>query len=148
MITIEPIRKVRKKNSWFWNIVIVLALIGCSLAFVLHYKNWTKIEKDSFKITSGIYSQKIPISQINGVEFVPKLPEMERKNGFSWLAKEKGVFKDSLSGNTAYVFVDDLRQQKVRLIHSDSLLLYFNLSDSLETAKFYEEIHSKISPDD
>ncbi|MEO0571616.1 MAG: hypothetical protein AAF039_07910 [Bacteroidota bacterium] len=135
---------MKKKNSWFWNLVIVLTVIGCVFAFVLHYKNWTKIEGDTFTITSGIYSQKIPLSQINDIEFVAKLPEMERKNGFSWLAREKGVFKDSISGNTAYVFVDDLRQQKIRLIHTDSLYLYFNLVDSLETARFYEEIHLKI----
>ena len=136
---------MKKKNSWFWNLVIILTVIGCGFAFVLHYKNWTNIEDDTFKITSGIYSQKIPLSQINEVTFVAKLPEMERKNGFSWLAKEKGIFKDSISGHTTYVFVDDLRQQKIRLTHTDSLLLFFNLADSLETTKFYEEIHLKIS---
>ena len=136
---------MKKKSNWFWNAVIVLTVIGCAFAFGLHYKNWIEIEEDTLKIISGIYSQKIPLAQINSIEFVSKLPEMERKNGFSWLAKEKGVFKDSISGNTAYVFVDDLRQQKARLIHSDSLLLYFNLADSLETTKFYEEISSKVS---
>ncbi|MEM1258691.1 MAG: hypothetical protein AAGC45_05825 [Bacteroidota bacterium] len=138
---------MKKKNNWFWNVVIVIAVAGCAFAFILHYKNWTKIEGDTLKITSGIYSQEISFSQINGIEFVAKLPEMERENGFSWLAREKGVFKDSITGNVAYVFVDDLRQQKVRLIHSDSLLLYFNLVDSLETTRFYQEIRSKMSTD-
>lgn len=139
---------MKKKNNWFWNIVIALTVIGCAFLFGLHYKNWVKIQEDTFKITSGIYSQKIPLSQINGIEFVPKLPEMERKNGFSWLAKEKGVFKDSISGNTTYVFVDDLRQQKVMVTHSDTLLLYFNLADSVDTSKYYEQLRSNISTTD
>jgi hypothetical protein len=136
---------MKKKNSWFWNVVIVITVISCIAAFVLHYKNWVTFEDDVFEITSGIYSQEISVSEINGIEFVSKLPEMERKNGFSWLAKEKGVFLDSISGNKAYVFVDDLRQQKIMLTHRDSLILYFNLADSLETVKYYEDIRSNIS---
>lgn len=135
---------MRKKNNWFWNIIIVLTIIGCAFAFGLHYKNWTAVEEGTFKVKSGIYSQRIPITKINGVEFVPKIPEMERENGFSWLAKEKGIFKDSITGNPVYVFVDDLRQQKMKIVHHDSLQLYFNLSDSLETNKFYEVLRSKI----
>ncbi len=135
---------MKKRNNWFWNGIIFLTVIGCCFAFGLHYKNWTSFEEETFKVSSGIYSQKIPLDQINGIEFVPKLPEMERKNGFSWLAKEKGVFKDSISGGTAYVFVDDLRQQKVLITHSDSLRLYFNLTDSLETVKYFELLQSRI----
>ena len=132
------------KKNWFWNVVIVVTVISCITVFVLHYKNWVTLEDDVFEITSGIYSQEISVSEINGIEFVPKLPEMERKNGFSWLAKEKGVFLDSISGNKAYVFVDDLRQQKIMLTHSDSLVLYFNLLDSLKTVNYYEALRSKI----
>ena len=138
---------MKKKNSWFWNAIIILTVIGCALAFGLHYKNWTELEDGRFKVRSGIYSQKIPFSQINGIEFVPKIPEMERKNGFSWLAKEKGVFKDSITGNTVHVFVDDLRQQKIKLTHNDSLSLYFNLTDSLATQGIYESLKSSISND-
>jgi len=135
-----------KKSNWFWNFVIVLTLAGCILAFVLHYKNWVKIEEGNFMVTSGIYSQKIPRSEINGIEFVSRIPKMERKNGFSWLAKEKGVFLDSISGNQTYVFVDDLRREKLKMMYSDSLILYFNLADSLETIKYFETLNSEIFP--
>ena len=135
---------MRKRNSWFWNVVIVITLIGCAFAFGLHYKNWTNIEDAAFKVKSGIYSQKIPLTKINGIEFVPKIPEMERENGFSWLAREKGVFKDSITGGSVYVFVDDLRQQKIKITHNDSLQLYFNLSDSLKTRALYETLQSEI----
>ena len=145
MIGIEQTKKVKRKNNRFWNIVIVITVITCIAAFVLHYKNWVTLDEDVFKITSGIYSQEIPISKINGIEFVPKLPEMERKSGFSWAAREKGVFLDSISGNKAYVFVDDLRQQKILLTHNDSLVLYFNLVDSLETTKYFDSIRLAIS---
>lgn len=133
-----------KKRNWFWNIVIVLTLILCILAFVLHYKNWSKFEEGHFQVVSGIYKQRILISDIDSIAFVQKLPEMERKNGFSWLAKEKGVFKDSLTASTVYVFVDDLRQQKIRLVHQDSLKLFLNFSDSLETNSVYESFKLEL----
>jgi len=130
-----------KKKNWFWNVVIVVTVITCIAAFVLHYKNWVTIEDDVLEITSGIYSQEISVSEINSIELVSRLPEMERKNGFSWLAKEKGVFLDSISGSKAYVFVDDLRQQKIMLTHSDSLVLYVNLPDSLSTRALYDKLN-------
>lgn len=125
-----------KKGNWFWNILILLVLTGCILAFVLHYKNWTTYEEGNFEVTSGIYQRRIAIAEINEVVWVQKLPQMERKNGFSWLAKEKGVFLDSLTQNTAYVFVDDLRQRKIKITYNDSLQLYFNLVDSIKTQEF------------
>ena len=137
-ISIEMTRK--KKINRFWNVIIVLTLVGCIYAFVVHYKNWTKIENDELYVTSGIYNQKVALAEISAFEFVPKLPQMERKNGFSWLAREKGVFLDSITGHTVYVFVDDLRQQKLRIQFQDSLQLYLNLADSLETQKIYESI--------
>ena len=141
MIGIERIRKMRKKTNWFWNVIIVFTLIGCTLAFVLHYKNWTSIKEGYLMITSGIYRQQIPLNTINTLEFVPKLPEMQRKNGFSWLAKEKGLFLDSISGQEVYVFVDDLRQRKLHIVHNDSLELYVNLADSLETQNLFDQLN-------
>lgn len=131
-----------KKNKyyWLWNIIIVLTVLACIGAFVLHYKNWSKFEEGHFQVVSGVYKQKINLSDISEIAYVERLPEMERKNGFSWLAKEKGVFKDSLTANTVYVFVDDLHQQKIRLIHNDSLKLYINFLDSLETKKVFEKL--------
>ncbi|MEX0316026.1 MAG: hypothetical protein AB3N18_17740 [Allomuricauda sp.] len=138
----------KKKRHWFWNVLIVLTLIICVFAFVIHYKNWHKIEEGELKILSGIYYQKIPLAEIDSVMFVDKLPEMERSNGFSWDAKEKGVFKDSLTQTKVYVFVDDLRQQKIRLVHGDSLKVFLNFKDSLETQRVYgtlkEELLAKL----
>ena len=114
------------------------------MAFVMHYKNWISLEEGEFKIVSGIYRQKIPLQEIDGINFVPRIPEMERKNGFSWLTREKGVFLDSITGTKVYVFVDDLRQQKIELLHRDSLRLYVNLGDSLATQALYENLVSKI----
>ena len=98
-----------RKNSknWFWNIVIVLTVLFSIAAFVLHYKNWSKFEDGHFQVISGIYKEKIVLSDINSVGFVEKLPQMERTSGFSWLAREKGVFKDSITASKVYVFVDD-----------------------------------------
>lgn len=134
-----------KKRNWFWNIVIVLTVMACVFTFVLHYQNWSKIEEGHIKITSGIYRQAIPISKINSLDFVKRIPEMQRRHGFSWLAKEKGVFNDSITGTKVYVFVDDLNQQKIRLIHHDSLQIYLNFSDSLKTQEWYERIKSLSS---
>lgn len=133
-----------KKNNWFWNVLIVVTLMGCIFAFVLHYKNWTKIEEGNFQVVSGIYKQRIALSEINGIKFVPRIPELERKNGFSWLAKEKGVFLDSVTGSRVYIFVDDLKQQKIEVVHNDSLLLYINLIDSLKTQLLFDLLKERI----
>ncbi len=134
----------KKKRHWLWNVLIVLTLFICIFAFVIHYKNWHKIEDGELKILSGIYYQRIPISEIDSIELVDRLPEMERSNGFSWEAKEKGVFKDSLTQTKVYVFVDDLRQQKIRLVHDDSLKAFLNFKDSLETQKVYEVLKEEL----
>jgi len=135
----------RNKRHWLWNVLIVLTLVACTLAFVAHYKNWQKIEEGEFRIFSGIYYQRIPIADMDSIMLVDKLPEMERSSGFSWMAKEKGVFNDSITQTKVYVFVDDLRQQKVRLVHHDSLKMYFNLQDSLETQKIYTILQSELT---
>lgn len=134
-----------KKNNWLWNSIIGVTVIACIAAFVLHYKNFASIEDGSFKIYSGIYRQHIPLSELDSISWVERIPEMERRNGFSWLAKEKGVFNDSLTQTKTYVFVDDLRQNKIRLVHHDSLKLYVNFIDSLETQQLYQKIKSLSS---
>nr|WP_299071049.1 hypothetical protein [uncultured Allomuricauda sp.] len=134
----------KKRKHWLWNVLIVLTLAVCAFAFVLHYKNWHKIEEGKFRILSGVYYQKIPISEIDSIELVEKLPEMERFNGFSWMAKEKGVFKDSLTESKVYVFVDDLRQEKIRLVHHDSLKMFINFKDSIQTNEIYDFLNSKL----
>lgn len=148
LIPTERIRKMKKnKKNWFWNIVILFTLIACISAFVLHYKNWSEFEEGNFQIVSGIYKQRIALDDIDSLIFVDKLPEMERKNGFSWMAKEKGVFKDSLSVAKVYVFVDDLRQQKLRIVHHDSLQLFVNFTDSLETQEVYTRLKIALEQD-
>lgn len=137
----------KNKKNWFWNVVILFTLIACISAFVLHYKNWSEFEEGNFQIVSGIYKQRIALDDIDSLSFVDKLPEMERKNGFSWMAKEKGVFKDSLSVAKVYVFVDDLRQQKLRIVHHDSLQLFVNFTDSLETQEVYTRLKIALEQD-
>ena len=44
-----------KKRHWVWNLLIVATLIICALAFLAHYKNWTRIKDDRLEILSGIY---------------------------------------------------------------------------------------------
>ncbi|PRX57154.1 hypothetical protein [Flagellimonas meridianipacifica] len=133
-----------KKRHWLWNVLIVLTLVFCASAFVMHYKNWHSIEEGELSITSGIYHLKIPISEIDSISFVKRIPEMERSHGFSWMEKEKGVFQDSLTQSKVYVFVDDLRQQKIRLVHNDSLKVFLNFSDSLLTQKVYGDLNEKL----
>ncbi|MEL6306166.1 MAG: hypothetical protein AAFQ20_15460, partial [Bacteroidota bacterium] len=70
---------------------------------------------------------------------------MQRSHGFSWLSKEKGVFKDSITGGKVYIFVDDLKQQKIKLVHSDSLSIYFNFADSLKTQKVHFDLDAQLA---
>jgi len=134
----------KRKKHWLWNVLIILTLALCVLVFVEHYKNWHKIEEGDFKIFSGIYYQKIPLTELDSVLLVDKLPEMERSSGFSWMEKEKGVFVDSISQTKVYVFVDDLYQQKIKLVHHDSLKMYVNLRDSLETEKLFSILQTEL----
>ncbi|RIV46241.1 hypothetical protein [Flagellimonas pelagia] len=134
----------KKKRHWLWNVLIVVTVVFCVLAFVEHYKNWHKIEEGSLRIFSGIYYQKVPLAEIDSVLLVDKLPEMERSSGFSWDMKEKGVFKDSITQAKVYVFVDDLRQQKIKLVHHDSLKMYINLQDSLQTQELYSILQTDL----
>lgn len=136
-----------RKRHWFWNILMVLTVVICVLAFVEHYKNWHKIEDGNFRIFSGIYHQKIPLAELDSVLLVHKLPEMERSSGFSWMEKEKGVFLDSITQSKVYVFVDDLYQQKIKLVHHDSLKMYLNLRDSVETQKLYAILQGSLMGD-
>ncbi|MCR9226091.1 MAG: hypothetical protein NXH90_01545 [Flavobacteriaceae bacterium] len=134
----------RGKRHWLWNVLIVLTLIVCVLAFVEHYKNWHKIEEGNLRIFSGIYYQKIPLTELDSVFFVEKLPEMERSSGFSWMEKEKGVFNDSITDTKVYVFVDDLYQQKIKVVHHDSLKMYVNLKDSLKTEELFALLQTEL----
>ncbi|WP_431126534.1 hypothetical protein [Flagellimonas flava] len=133
-----------KKRHWLWNLLILLTLIVCLFAFVLHYKNWYRIEEGEFKIVSGIYYQKVPLHEIDSLKLVEKVPELERSSGFSWMVAEKGVFVDSITQSKVYFFVDDLAQHKIKVVHHDSLRMFINFKDSLQTQDFFENLQRLV----
>tara|TARA_R110002049_G_scaffold307383_2_gene507637 strand:+ start:4005 stop:4436 length:432 start_codon:yes stop_codon:yes gene_type:complete len=133
-----------KKRNWFWNTLIVLSLIVVAIAYVVHSKNWIKIDGEQFKILSGVYYKELKFSEVNGVTMVDKIPSLERINGFSVQEVEKGIFKDSIYRTEVYIFVDKLSRQKVKVTYNDTLQLFFNVSDSLETQKMYTLFSQKI----
>ena len=138
-----------QQRSRFWNLIMVLTVIICFMAFLVHAKNWTKIEQDQVKILSGFYYKKLKFSQMDSVLWVDKIPPMERLNGFSAFEKEKGLyreFKDSLTNKKVYVYVDNLLNQKIKVVYNDSSNLYINYADSLETLKFYNHLKNNIAP--
>ncbi|WKB79878.1 hypothetical protein [Cellulophaga omnivescoria] len=133
-----------RKIHWLWNVVIVLTLMVIVAAFMAHYKNWINVESNQFKILSGIYYKKINFTDVNKVEMVDKIPSLERINGFSVSETEKGIFKDSIYNTNVYIFVDKLSTQKIKVTYKDTLQLFFNVSDSLETEKMYTLFSSKL----
>jgi len=136
-----------KKRNWLWNILIVLTVIVCLMAFAAHYKNWTRIEPDKMTILSGIYFHDLKFADLEAVEWVDRIPPMVRRNGFSAFEKGKGVyqeFKDTLTDKKVYVFVDNFEQQKIRLVNKDSSQLYLNLKDSIETVEMFDFFKGKI----
>lgn len=138
---------MKKKGLWFWNILIAVTVIVCLLAFMAHYKNWTKIDDNGMKIVSGFYFQQLKFSELDSVQLIDRIPPMERLNGFSALEKEKGIFrefKDSLTDLKVYVYVDNLSNQKIKLVHHDSLKLFLNLKDSAETDQLYKFLLAKL----
>lgn len=133
-----------KKRNWFWNTLIVLSLIVVAIAYVVHSKNWIRIDGEQFKILSGVYYKELKFSEVNGVTMVDKIPSLERINGFSVQEVEKGIFKDSIYRTEVYIFVDKLSRQKVKVTYNDTLQLFFNVSDSLETQKMYTLFSQKV----
>ncbi|MCG2459182.1 hypothetical protein K8352_00310 [Flavobacteriaceae bacterium F89] len=136
-----------KERPWFWNILIVITIILVLSVFTAHYKNWTKIKNDRFRILSGFYKKEIQFSELDSVVWVAKIPPMIRLNGFSAMETEKGIyqeFKDSLTDKTVDVFVDNLSDPKIKLVYRDSLKLFFNLSDSTDTKQLYQQLTTRI----
>lgn len=124
---------------------IVCTLIICALAFLAHVKNWTKLRNDGLRIHSGVYRTELKYSELDSVKMVPRIPHMERIHGFSAWEMEKGVFKDSVNpDNRVSVYVDNLLNPKIRIVHHDSLLVYLNFTDSLETAGMFDALENKI----
>ncbi len=135
-----------KKRHWFWNVLLVLTVIVCAFVLAMHYKNWLSVNSDHIKVRSGFYSVRVNFNQLDSVVFVPRIPPMQRLNGFSALAKEKGIFrefKDSLTNNEVYVLVDNISQQKIKLVYKDSTKLYLNLKDSVQTLNLFNSLQSK-----
>jgi hypothetical protein len=132
-----------KKRQWVWNLLVVLTVTVCAWALVMHYKNWVSIKTDYIEIKSGFYAQKVMYKELDSVVFVARIPPMERLNGFSALEKEKGIFRefqDSLTDKKVYVFVDNISQQKIKLVYRDSVKLYLNLVDSVKTLNLYNRL--------
>lgn len=136
-----------KRGLRFWNLILILTVIASFFAFAVHYKNWTKVESDELKILSGFYYKKLRYSELDSVFMVDKIPPMERLNGFSALEKEKGLFrefKDSLTTKKVYVYVDNLSNQKIKVVYNDSSKLYINFVDSLKTQNLFTLLKGKI----
>ena len=139
----------QKNRPWLWNGIIIITVIICFLAFAAHYKNWTRIKPDKITFLSGVYYHDLMFKDLETVEWVEKIPPMQRLNGFSAFDKGKGVyqeFKDSLTDRKVYVFVDNFAQQKIRLVRKDSSQLFLNMKDSLETVAFFNMFKSKLEP--
>jgi len=137
-----------KRRNRFWGVILVLTVIVSLLAFAAHYKNWTKIEPDQVKILSGFYYKKLKYSELDSIDMVGKIPPMERLNGFSALEKEKGLFrefKDSLTTKKVHVYVDNISNQKIKVVYNDSSKLYINYADSLKTLELFNLLRSKIA---
>jgi uncharacterized protein YbcV (DUF1398 family) len=136
-----------KKGHWLWNILIVITVIVCLMAFAAHYKNWTRKDVDKMTILSGIYYHDLKFENLDQVDWVDKIPPMVRLNGFSAFEKGKGVyqeFKDTLTDRKVYVFVDNFEHQKIHFINKDSSQLFLNMKDSLETVELFDFFKDKI----
>mgnify|MGYP001546043177 FL=1 len=117
----------KRKRHWGLNVLIIFVVIACILACVAHSKNWIKTEGDRVQILSGIFYEDIQISKMDSLNWVEKIPQMERTRGFSAWAVEKGIFIDSLNPEKRIsVFVDNLRNRKIKLDYGDSLVVFLN----------------------
>ncbi|MET6989721.1 hypothetical protein [Sediminicola arcticus] len=132
------------KRSWMLNMLIVVTIVVVFLVFTAHYKNWIRTENGSLEILSGIYYKELLYSEIDTVEMVQKIPSLERINGFSAMEREKGIFRDSIYETEVYMYVDRLSQPKIRVVYQDSLKLFINLTDSIETKEMFQFLTVKL----
>lgn len=135
----------RQRRHWFWNLLLIVSIAVCLLAFAAHYRNWTRLQPHRMQLLSGVYYVELPYAELDSVLWIEKIPHMERDHGFSAGAREKGVFRDSLSpARSVYVFVDNLRQAKIKVRYRDSLTLYLNFADSTETVSVFRLLEQKL----
>lgn len=136
------------KRPWFWNVLLVLTVILCISVLTLHFKNFISNDSNSLRLMSGFYKVDIRYQELDSAIFVQRMPAMQRLNGFSALEKEKGIFrefKDSLTDKKVHVFVDNINQQKLKLVYKDSLTLYLNLKDSVRTVALMNDLVTKMN---
>lgn len=136
------------KKNWVWTIALIITVIVCAFVLTLHIKNWVDDDVNSLSLRSGFYNVEIPLNELDSVVFVERIPPMQRLHGFSAFDKEKGVFrefKDSLTDKKVRVFVDNINQNKVKLVYKDSAYVYFNLKDSVETVQLFQKLSARIS---
>ena len=136
------------KKNWIWTITLIITVICCAAVLILHVKNWVTSDNNTLGLRSGFYNVEIPLSELDSVVFVERIPPMQRLHGFSALEKEKGVFrefKDSLTDKKVHVFVDNINQNKVKLVYKDSSYVYFNLKDSVETVQLFQKLSTNTS---
>ncbi len=134
------------KKNWIWTLILIITVISCVAVLILHVKNWVTNDANSLGLRSGFYTIEIPLNELDSVMFVERIPPMQRLHGFSALDKEKGVFrefKDSLTDKKVHVFVDNINQNKVKLVYNDSTYVYFNLKDSVETVQLFQKLNSR-----
>lgn len=136
------------RNNWFWSVILIVTIVVCGIILAMHFKNWIDTENNVLTLRSGFYRVQVPYEELDSVLLVDRIPAMQRINGFSALEKEKGIFrefKDSLTNKKVYVFVDNIEQQKIKLVYKDSSYLYVNLKDSVRTLQLMDDLKSKIS---
>ncbi|WP_405379709.1 hypothetical protein [Maribacter sp. LLG6340-A2] len=136
------------RNNWFWSVILIVTIVVCGIILAMHFKNWIDTENNALTLRSGFYRVQVPYEELDSVLLVERIPAMQRINGFSALEKEKGIFrefKDSLTNKKVYVFVDNIEQQKIKLVYKDSSYLYVNLKDSVRTLQLMDGLKSKIS---
>ena len=135
----------KKRRHRMLNLLIVVAVLCSILAFVVHSKNWTRLRGDRMQILSGGYYQEIPFGELDSVLWKERIPQMERSHGFSFWAREKGVFVDSLyPRRPVYVYVDDLRQRKIKVRYRDTMVVFLNFEDSMETRTMYQFLKNEL----
>ncbi len=107
-----------------------------------------RVRADHVGLLSGVFYEKMLFSDLDSVQLVPRIPQMERVHGFSAWAMEKGIFLDSIHPeNRVSVYVDNLMLPKIRIVHRDSLKVYLNFKDSVETNKMYLFLRDKLDAD-
>lgn len=115
--------------------VLLITFISVAIGFT---DNEIVLQKEHLEIT-GIYGEKILISEIRTLELTNKRPVLRRRiNGFSMGNRKKGIFRTN-DGNRVKVFINSHAKPWILITKNSGDKIYYS-SSGVANQSIYREL--------